>query len=196
MGADAGQQLEQLVLAAIGILMLIDQQVAQAILPFLGNSRMLIEELDREADQVVEVHRLIGLQRCLVGEIRLRGPRFEFVRCASSGGFGGVTSAFFQLEMIACRWRSVPLSMVPAMSPDDAGAIGRIENRKRGFQPTARRPAQDAHAERVEGRNLHFLGRRPRRGACQPAPASPFAALLVKVMAATLRGSRPQSRTR
>ena len=47
----------------------------------------------------------------------------------------GVTSAFFQLEMISdCRWmRSVALSTVFGAVADDAGAVGRIEDRKRGL---------------------------------------------------------------
>jgi hypothetical protein len=43
--AHAGQQLEQLVLAGVGVLVFIDQQVAQAVLPFVGDLRVLVNSL-------------------------------------------------------------------------------------------------------------------------------------------------------
>ena len=79
LGADAGQQFQELVLAGVGILVFVDQQVAQAVLPFLSDRRMLAEEPDRQADQVIEIHRLVGPERRLVGNEGMRSQRFVLV---------------------------------------------------------------------------------------------------------------------
>ena len=88
LGADAGQQLEQLVLAGIGILVFIDQQVTQAVLPFLGNLRMLAEQFDRQADQVIEIDRLVSLQRRFVAQVSTGGERFVLVGNEVAGSLG------------------------------------------------------------------------------------------------------------
>ena len=58
-----GQQLQQFVLAGVGVLVFVDQQIAQAVLPFLADLFVLGEQLRRAQDQIVEIERLIGVQR-------------------------------------------------------------------------------------------------------------------------------------
>jgi hypothetical protein len=65
----AGQQLQYLVLGAVGVLVFVNEQVAQPALPGFQGVRMLPEKPDWQADQVVEIHGLIGAQGFLVGQI-------------------------------------------------------------------------------------------------------------------------------
>ena len=85
--AYAGELLEQLVLAGVGVLVFIDQQVAQAVLPLLGNVRMRCEQSYRQADQVVEINRLVGFQGGFVTQVSIGGERFVFVAGDLAGGF-------------------------------------------------------------------------------------------------------------
>jgi hypothetical protein len=64
--ARADQQLDHQVLAGVGVLVFVHQQVADAVLPLLQHFRVLLEELDRLQDQIVEVHRVVRLERALV----------------------------------------------------------------------------------------------------------------------------------
>ncbi len=131
LGADAGQQLEELVLAGVGILVFVNQQVAQAVLPFLGDRRVLAEEPDRQADQVIEIHRLVGPERRLVGHEGTGGKGLVLIGRPACRAASGVTSAFFQFEITACSRRSVPLSAVRATSPmmPAQSAASKIEKR-------------------------------------------------------------------
>ncbi len=61
-GADvavlAAEQLEQPVLRVVRVLVLVDEDVAERLLPALAGLREALEHLDREHEQVVEVHRV------------------------------------------------------------------------------------------------------------------------------------------
>ena len=67
--AHAHQHLHQQVLAGIGVLVFVHQQVADAVLPLLEDVGVFLEELDRQQDQVVEVHRVVRLERALVVQV-------------------------------------------------------------------------------------------------------------------------------
>ena len=56
----AHQQIEHLVLGGIGVLVFIHQHMAHARLPLGANVRMFAQQLERQADQVVKVHALVG----------------------------------------------------------------------------------------------------------------------------------------
>ena len=58
--ARPGDLLEQPVLAGVGVLVFIDEQVAQAVLPLVEHVGMFIEKLDGQRNQVIEIDRLIG----------------------------------------------------------------------------------------------------------------------------------------
>ncbi len=168
LGTDTGQQLEQLVLAGVGILIFIDQQVAQAVLPFLGDLRMLGEQLHRQADQIVEIHRLISFQRRLVRQVGVGGQRFMFVGSELAGGFRRDQRI---LPIGNDRLQAAQRRLVDALGDvaDDAGAIRGVKDREARL--VAERLglfAQDAHTERVEGRNLQFFGSRPRQELADP----------------------------
>ena len=64
--AAAGQQLHDLVLAAVGVLVLVDQQIAQPALPARQQFLVGGEQLRRNADEIVEVDRPHQLELPLV----------------------------------------------------------------------------------------------------------------------------------
>jgi hypothetical protein len=62
----AGDQLQQLVLHAVGVLVLVDEDVAQPLAPRVAHLASRAEQLRRQDDQVVEVDRLVGGEPLLV----------------------------------------------------------------------------------------------------------------------------------
>ncbi len=57
-----GQQFQQLVLASVGVLILVDQQITQLVLPALADLLIFRKQFCGQADQIVKIHRLIGMQ--------------------------------------------------------------------------------------------------------------------------------------
>ncbi len=62
----ADQHLHQQVLAGVGVLVFVHQQVTHLVLPLFQDVGVLFEQLYRQQDQVVEVHRVERLERALV----------------------------------------------------------------------------------------------------------------------------------
>jgi hypothetical protein len=75
----ADQRLQQLVLHGVGVLVLVDQHVAELRLPLLARLGVALQQLQRQADQVVEVHRLVGLQALLYQPHHARGDALVVV---------------------------------------------------------------------------------------------------------------------
>ncbi len=86
--AHAHQQLHQQVLAGVGVLIFIHQQVADAVLPFFQNVRVVLKQLHRHQNQVVEVHRVVGLERALVVQVDDGGGLFLGVARLGKGLLG------------------------------------------------------------------------------------------------------------
>ncbi|MNQ38732.1 hypothetical protein D3C85_523250 [compost metagenome] len=63
------QQLDQQVLAGVGVLVFVDQHVAHLVAPLLQHLGVVLEQLDRLQDQVVEVDRVVGLEGALVVQV-------------------------------------------------------------------------------------------------------------------------------
>jgi hypothetical protein len=86
-GADvlplAGEELEELELAAVRVLVLVDEQVPEALLVLRLQLRVRPQQLDRQRDEIVEVHRALGAERRLVAGEDL--GRHEVVVVALSG---------------------------------------------------------------------------------------------------------------
>ena len=68
----ASQELEEPVLGVVRILVLVDEDVAERLAPALERFREPLEDLDGEHQQIVEVHRIRGMQATLVEVVRLR----------------------------------------------------------------------------------------------------------------------------
>ena len=65
------EQLEQPVLRVVRVLILVDEDVAERLLPALARFREALEHLDREHEQVVEVHRIRPEQAPLIEPVHV-----------------------------------------------------------------------------------------------------------------------------
>ncbi|MNS49101.1 hypothetical protein D3C72_816950 [compost metagenome] len=72
-GARARQQLHQPVLAHVGVLVFVHQQIADAVLPARAHLFVAGQQQRGNADQVIEVHRLIGRQRGGIAAVDIGG---------------------------------------------------------------------------------------------------------------------------
>jgi hypothetical protein len=70
----------------------------EAAAPALGNILVLAEELDRQAHQVVEIHRLVGAQGALVVGIEFRRRAFDVV--------GGIRQSRLGLDQLVLPQRN------------------------------------------------------------------------------------------
>ena len=156
--APLSQQLEQAVLAAIGVLVLVHQQVPDPAAPALRDFVMLAEENHRQPDQVVEIHRLISAQSAFVIGVELRRGSLELV--------SRIAQRRFRLGQHILPQRDARLQGAQPAAVDVARkflekrrGIGRIENRKARLEADARGfLAQDAHAEGMKSADDHAFG--------------------------------------
>ena len=66
-----GEELEQAVLGVVRVLVLVDEDVAERLLPLLARLREALEDVDREQEQVVEVDGVRGEEALLVEVVDL-----------------------------------------------------------------------------------------------------------------------------
>ena len=90
-----GQQVGDLVLDVVGVLILVDANVAEALLVLVEHLGAGAQQLERAHEQVVEVHRVGGAQAAFQLQVDLRGlfvvgaiGGFEHVLGADHGVFG------------------------------------------------------------------------------------------------------------
>ncbi len=154
------QRLQQLVLHGVGVLHLVDQHVVELRLPLGARLGVALQQLQRQADQVVEVHRLEGRQALLV-DAASRARRPARRRLAATAAAPAESSPwFFHRLMAHCQRRASALSLQPpaSRSTPSTSSLSRIENFC--FSPTCVAvAAQHAHAQRVEGADRQVLGR-------------------------------------
>ena len=71
---DAGEQEDQLVLGPVGVLVLVHQDVAEPLLVVLEHVGAGLQQVDRDQQEVVEVHGVGGEQALLVLAVHLGHP--------------------------------------------------------------------------------------------------------------------------
>ena len=157
----ADQRTQQAVLRAVGVLVFVDQQIAQTSPPALARFFVALEELHRQADEVIEIHRLVSAQRALVFGVEACSDHLEFVVSQLVGLRRRDEGVFPR--------RNLPLQLARHALVDAAGEVGddlhgvrRVEDRKLRLQPAHRRLlADDAHAECMEGAQREPARRAP-----------------------------------
>ena len=97
----SGEQLQQPVLRVVRVLVLVDEDVAERLLPALERLREALEHLHREHEHVVEVDGVRGVEPALVELVDL-GDRLVPERRDAAAYSSGPTSWFFALEI--CEW--------------------------------------------------------------------------------------------
>ena len=146
----------------VRVLVLVDEDVAEGLLPLLLRVRMLLEHLDGAHDQVVEVHRVRGVQTALVAVV--------------DGGHGLLVEGADALRVLL-RADELVLGVgdlvvdaardealrIPALllddRLDDTHLVGLVVDREvRPVGKPRRLAAEDAPAGGVEGHHPHALG--------------------------------------
>ena len=159
--AGAGQQRDEPVLDGVGVLELVDQDVAAALAPALEDLRELPEELERENQQIVEVDGIVGLQRARVARGGLRGE--------DRVGVGAVAGIRLAPLVLGARDRGEHAFGIDVAAADQAHLAERfLQSRKLVGGVVDREVAlvaevldlapQHAHAEGVERRDRRGLG--------------------------------------
>ncbi len=147
----AGQQLQQLVLAGVGVLVFVDEEVAQPVLPLEPHGFVACEQLGRQPDQVVEVDRLVRRQRGDVVAVDQRGLVLVGV-----GGLGdrglGIDHAVLPQRDRALHAADQLLVSGGQLLLDQAEAVIGVHDRELRLQAQVLGlGSQDLHAQRVEG---------------------------------------------
>ena len=156
-GTFARQKLQHLVLHGVGVLVLVDQHVAQPVLPLRAHLGVARQQLVRQADQVVEVDGLVGGQALFVA---LHHALRDLL--VGVGGFhhGAVLALAFpgaDGPLPAARERVVGGR---AGFFQDAEHVVAVEDAELFFEPELFvLGAQYAHAERMESADDKVLGR-------------------------------------
>ena len=149
------QQLEQLVLRGVGVLVLVDQHVAQLALPLLTHVLVVGQQLERQANEVVEVHRLVGQQALFVQLHHLGGEDFVIAAGVRQGVPAADAHVLPQADLPLPAAGELGIGRCPCVA-QDAGDIVAVEDGELGLEgPGPRR--------------LHAAGARPASGRCTPA---------------------------
>ena len=161
----AGEQEDDLVLGLVGVLVLVDEDVLEALAVVLEHVGVVAEQADGVDEQVVEVHRP-GLVQAVPGTRGTRrracGRRCSGARAATSSGS---SSSFFHRLIRPCTPRGVNrLASRCEVADDVAGqahGVGLVVDRElaRVAEPVGVGP-QDPHARRVERAHPHRAGHR------------------------------------
>ena len=162
----ADQGGDQHVLRVVGVLVLVDEHVPEAAAVVLRNLRVIAQDTDDLADQVVEVHGVRRPEALLV--IRVQGGDGLFVEVAVRVRLGLRSGRSDELVLpVADRGQHAAgreFLDVQVVVLDDHGdqslGVVRIVDREVGVQPRheVSVAAQDAHAHGVEGGDPHPLG--------------------------------------
>ena len=148
--AFADEQLDEPVLRRIGVLVLVDEQVAAALAPLRRRRLVRRQEPDRQRDQVVEIHGLVRAQRVVVAAVRLRGGPVVVAARGLRRGRGGHQRVLPGTDPPLCGTRAGAVGR-PDQLGDDALDVAGIEDREAGLE--AQRggvTANDLEPERME----------------------------------------------
>ena len=162
--AHPDQLAHQHVLGVIGVLVLVDQDVAEAPPVVLGDLRVALQQRHRLADQVVEVQRVGRPQPALVLGVDLGDDPGEVIGGLVQGGRRPAGSDQLVLEVgdrVGQQPRRVPLDVDAHIAADHqqqpAGVVGVVDGEVR-VQPVQQRGliAQNPHTGGVKRRHPHI----------------------------------------
>ena len=157
--ARADQQFQHFILRGVGVLVFIDQHMAERRLPLAAHFLVLLQQFQRQADQVVEIDALVGGQPLFVIGHDARHPPF-LVAAGLRFGLRGVQSGAFpgaDGPLPLARRGHVGAA---AGVFQNAGHVVAVKDGKLRLQ-AQRLPVlpQHAHAQRMKGADQHALGR-------------------------------------
>jgi hypothetical protein len=150
-----GQLIDQPVLHAVRVLVLVHEHVLPALLVVTQHFRVPIEELDGEQEQVAEVEGVRLGEQALVGRVDRHG-RFALHVLGPLRRRGGQKTRVLPLVDAPAKRARLFLRVAAVSSQRLAGdgeAVGLVVDHEAPRAPeVADLPAQDAHAARMEGR--------------------------------------------
>ena len=157
-----GQQLEPAVLGVVGVLVLVDHDVAERLRVAVADLLEELEHVDRADEQVVEVHRVHAVQLALVVLVDVRDGLLEVGADELAVVVGGAQLVLGVGDLRLHRARGealdVDVEVVEALL-DQPPRVGRVVDRElaRVAEPVGV-GAQHPHAGRVEGHHPHRAG--------------------------------------
>ena len=163
----AGEQLQEPVLDAVGVLVLVDEDVAEVVGVALAEVGEELEQVDGADEQVVEVHRVGGVHPLLVELVDVGDRRLEERALLLAQGLGVAEPVLSAGDLALDRPRRealrVDVELVHA-ALDHPPRVGLVVDREAALvgEPVGVL-AEDPRAGRVEGHHPHH----PRRGAGQ-----------------------------
>ena len=157
--AFAHQQFEQVVLCGVGVLVFIDQHVAEQALPLGAHLRKIAQQFERQADQVVKVHTLVSAQALFVARHDDGDAALVVVLGLRQRLLGVQAHVLPQADGPLPLARRGRVGRATGCVLDDAVHIVGIQDAELGFEAKHLAVlAHHAHAERVEGADQHVLG--------------------------------------
>ena len=147
----AGEQLHEGVLAGVGVLAFVHQEVQQAHLPFDSDTGFVLQQAGGQEDEVVEIDGLVAVQGFLIACVEPGGLAFPFVGGYLKGLLGGEQVVFPQGDFVLGAEDGVAAAAAEQLG-DDFAAVGAVEHGEVLFVADVLGFfAQEAHAQRVEG---------------------------------------------
>ena len=167
----ARQQGGQQVLQVVGVLVLVDEHVAELALVEAAGLLVVLQKQHRLQDQVVEVHGVGGLEAALVVRI---GPG-NALQTVVPGVLGHFRVAFGQQELVLClgylvqndlgrEGLLVQAHVVEHVLHHPLGVGGIVDGKAAGVAQLLPVAAQDTAAGGVEGHGPHVQGLGPQHG--------------------------------
>ena len=157
-----GQQVGDLVLDVVGVLILVDANVAEALLVLVEHLGAGTQQLERAHEQVVEVHGVGGTQAALKLHIDLRGlfvvgavGGFEHVLGPDHGVFGRADLA---ADHVDGELLLLDAERLHNVAHHALGIIVIVDGELAGIAQQVGVLAQHAHAHGVEGAHPHAAG--------------------------------------
>ncbi len=152
----------------IGVLVFVDKHMPESAAVLLGHVRQGLEQVDRDHDQVIEIHRprceqpalvlRIGLgQRLFPGGLRAGRERLVIDQLVLQVRHLG--RHHLRRELLG-----VELELTAGEGHQALGIRLVVDGERRRVAEPLRLPAQDAHAGRVEGHHPHGPGPRAHQG--------------------------------
>ena len=152
---------DQFVLGAVGVLVFVHQQVADAPLPGFEQVRLFGEEARRQADEVVEIDGVVGVEAALVVGVKAGEIGLEVV-LGLAQGLGGLDEGILPGgDAVLHRGgrEGVGLAHRAQVLLDDRLGILGVEEGEAGAQPGAVVvAAQQVQAQGVEGGDAQAAG--------------------------------------
>ena len=149
------QHAHQLVLGAVGVLILVHQQILNAMAPLLENPGLGAEHVRRHQDQIIEIHRVAGAQHAVVTAVGHRRAQFVVAAGMADGLIGENQFVFPVRDALLHSVHGGGVFLRLALQQDfleNFLAVRLVENREAAPQPARRQFAfEDAQPQVVEG---------------------------------------------